>query len=125
MSRTFDATRIAQRLLSMWPSPVILRTYPCTLPVEGNALDSGDEAIDRACEEEIKARQRTGDEYAWFNAIVYIELSGETHLRTEAGAYSCLSEADFREHELQGMVEEILIDAYNSFQALEHLLFPC
>jgi hypothetical protein len=38
---------------------------PEDIPVRGNALASGDDAEDKACEDEILARLDSGDQWAW------------------------------------------------------------
>jgi hypothetical protein len=49
------------------PSDVVfaVECLPEDIPVRGNALASGDDAEDKACEDEILARLDSGDPWAW------------------------------------------------------------
>ncbi len=63
--------------------------------VRGNAMASGDDAADKAQEDEIIRRLNSGDVWAWATVKVtatYEEFSGEAHL----GCCSYASEADFK-----------------------------
>lgn len=65
-------------------------------PVRGNAMASGDDDDDRACEDVILARLDKGDLWAWASVTVRAELdefTGENHL----GGCSYLHEEDFRQ----------------------------
>lgn len=78
--------------------------HGCTIEIEveqetdrvrGNALASGDDDEDRACEDEIIRRLDGGNVWAWCGVKVTCEANGET--ATELlGACSYASEADFR-----------------------------
>lgn len=65
------------------------------IPVRGNALASGDDAEDKACEDAILARLDRGDEWAW--ALVEVRASFEGWKASDfLGACSYASEDDFR-----------------------------
>jgi hypothetical protein len=64
-------------------------------PVRGNALASGDAAVDKACEDEILRRLESGDQAAWFCAIVTATYGGFTG-RDVLGGCSCVSIDDFK-----------------------------
>jgi hypothetical protein len=88
--------------------------------VRGNALASGDDAEDKACEDAILARLDAGDAWAWASVRVtgtYRGLKAHDYL----GCCCYEDEADFRENsgyfqdmqsnvlaELQAMVEDIV-----------------
>lgn len=64
-------------------------------PVRGNVLSFGDDAEDRACEDEILARLRNGDVWAWADVKVsatWGDFEGVDYL----GCCSYESEADFK-----------------------------
>jgi hypothetical protein len=65
------------------------------IPVRGNALACGDDAEDKACEDEIIARLDRGDVWAWAYVTVtarWRDWKGSATL----GACSCTDEDDFR-----------------------------
>ncbi len=64
-------------------------------PVRGNAMASGDDAADKAAEDEIIQRLNDGDTWAWASATVgaSVDLTGTDHL----GALSYHSTAEFLE----------------------------
>lgn len=45
-------------------------------PIRGNALASGDDTIDRQCEDEIIARLNSCDVWAWALVAVEVEITG-------------------------------------------------
>lgn len=64
-------------------------------PVEGNALESGDSALDRETEREILARFGQGDVWAW--AAVSLSVSWGGFTATDyLGCCSYADEEDFR-----------------------------
>ena len=68
---------------------------PDDTPVRGNASVSGDDALDRACEDEILARLDRGDVWAWGAVSVIARwrgFAGYAHL----GACSYADEEDFK-----------------------------
>ena len=74
---------------------VELRARQDDIPVRGNALASGDDAEDKACEDAILERLDRGDEWAW--ALVEVRASFEGWKASDfLGACSYASEAEFR-----------------------------
>lgn len=66
------------------------------LPIEGNAVASGDDAADRAEEDRIRTEFESGNVWAWATVTVRAEFMGyiaEEHL----GCCSYDSEKDFRQ----------------------------
>lgn len=53
-----------------WPCTIRLRVDPEASTVRGNALASGDDAADRAFENEILAQLQAGNDWAWCCVIV-------------------------------------------------------
>lgn len=75
---------------------VSLIAEPEMISVRGNALASGDDAEDRACEQAIEKRLDAGDLWAWCCVTVVVEWRGfkaTDHL----GACSYEDEKDFRQ----------------------------
>lgn len=67
------------------------------LDVRGNALASGDDAEDRACEDEILARLDRGDVWAWADVRVKATVEGcDVEGFDALGGCSYANEADFR-----------------------------
>lgn len=67
-----------------------------SIPVRGNALASGDDAIDKACEDDILARLESGDVWAW--AAVEVTASWDDWSASDyLGACSYDSKKDFRQ----------------------------
>lgn len=80
------------------------------IPVRGNALASGNAAMDRETEDEIIARLNRGDVWAWACVIVEAHYRGLKGL-TSMGACSYEDEADFRaDGYFADMCEEALDD---------------
>lgn len=74
----------------------ILSIEPEDAPVRGNALASGDDAADRACEDEIIARLDSGDNWAWCTVAVtarWASVAATEYL----GCCSYADEKDFRQ----------------------------
>jgi hypothetical protein len=68
------------------------------ISVRGNAMASGDDAADKAVEDEILARLDRGDIFAWFCAhvIARVEIDGVTYEGHDyLGGCSYANEADF------------------------------
>jgi hypothetical protein len=74
---------------------ITLHVEPETEPVRGNALVSGDDALDRACEDELLARLERGDEWAWCQVGVTVAV-GDLSATQWLGGCSYEGEADFR-----------------------------
>ena len=72
------------------------RAEPEFTDVRGNALASGDDAFDRAAEDEILAQLARGNEWAWCNVVVTAEWRGFTGTDS-LGCCSYASATDFRE----------------------------
>ncbi len=73
----------------------VLRVQPEHAPVRGNALASGDDAIDKECEDQIIARLESGDDWAWCMVVVEARYHGLVGSDT-LGCCSYQDEADFR-----------------------------
>lgn len=74
---------------------ITITVEPEDLEVRGNALASGDDAADKACEDEILSRLDAGDVWAWARVTVRAEyegFTGEAHL----GGCSYADEDDFK-----------------------------
>lgn len=74
-----------------------IRVYcqPEHIPVRGNYMASGNDAEDKACEDEIIERLNSGDDWAWCCVEVrasYAGIDGADYL----GGCSYASEKDFR-----------------------------
>lgn len=74
-----------------------VHSYPEDIPVRGNLVDTGDQAEDRAIEDDVIARLYDGDTWAWCCVTVRAAdpetgLGGTDHL----GGCSYEDEADFR-----------------------------
>lgn len=66
-----------------------------TIPVRGNAMASGDEALDKQYEDEILARLERGEVWAWADVTVIAECEGfQGH--AFLGGCSYKDEADFK-----------------------------
>lgn len=65
------------------------------IPVRGNAIASGDDATDKAVEDEIIERLDNGDTWAWCTVCVVAEAGGAEG-RAYLGACSYKDEAGFR-----------------------------
>lgn len=70
------------------------------MPVRGNALASGDDKVDKECEDGIIRRLGAGDIWAWAQVKVTasVDLDGRTFSgRAYLGGCSYKDEADFRQ----------------------------
>ena len=104
-----------------------LKADPECIPVEGNAMASGDDAFDRQIEEEILAHLEQGDIWTWAAVTVTVSwgpFSASDHL----GCCSYAHEEDFRQPGgyFDDMVDDalvelnkILLDAYRQLKERE------
>ena len=96
-------------------------------PVRGNAMASGDNEADRACENEILERLDRGDIWAWCTVKVtarYGSLVGVDYL----GCCSYRDERDFREPSggyFDDMRREALRDLQSQIDTLAPLVCDC
>ena len=74
---------------------VTLACEPEDLIIEGNAMASGDDEIDREQEKWIHDQLDAGNEWAWCNVVVRVTYDG-FHADDGLGSCSYLSEADFK-----------------------------
>lgn len=90
------------------------------LEVRGNALASGDDAADRACEDEIIRRLESGDvwAWAWVECVARCEVDGIVFEGSDSlGACSYDSRADFmRDAYAKGMRERAIDDMRESMK---------
>lgn len=82
-----------------------LQTYPSDVSIRGNVLASGDDAEDRAAEQDVTRRVADGDAWAWFDAVVTAEYEGVT-ATAALGACSYTDEASFRSAEWESLCDE-------------------
>ncbi len=75
---------------------ITLEALPETIRVRGNALASGDDALDKEAEDEIIARLESGDVYAWFTAKVSVRDSHGREASDYLGACSYEDGEDFK-----------------------------
>lgn len=73
----------------------VLRYEPEHIPVEGNALASGDDRLDRKAERWIYRQLDAGNEWAWCTVVVEAHWEGLTGTDCLGGC-SYRSEKDFR-----------------------------
>lgn len=66
------------------------------IPVRGNAIASGNDADDKAVEDEIIARVESGDVWAWCTVRVRVTYRGVLSADSYLGACSYAGEAEFR-----------------------------
>ena len=99
------------RTLTKEDIDIRLMAYPEEIPVQGNAMCSGDEAFDRQVEGEILKRLEQDDVWAWATVCVSAEWEG----LKEAAYLGCCCYADEEEFRQEGgyfddMVQEALIN---------------
>ena len=72
-----------------------IEVEPEECSVRGNALASGDDAADRACENEILARLARGDTWAWCSVrVVATFASGQATMMITSDWLGCCSYQD-------------------------------
>jgi len=82
------------RAIQRHEARISIRAEPDWVPVEGNAMASGDDALDREVEQEILQRLNQGDIWAW--AAVTVEVSWKSFRGVASlGCCSYESEEDF------------------------------
>lgn len=82
-------------------------------PVRGNALASGDDAVDKECEDGILARLDRGDEWAWCTVKVTARWNGYT-AHDYLGCCSYEDEREFRAGEYFADMCETALDGLNA-----------
>lgn len=82
---------------------------PEDVPVRGNAMASGDKALDKECEDAIFKDLENGNEYAWCYARVIAE-SGGYKGEASLGCISCKDHKEFEEVFLPSMKDEALMN---------------
>lgn len=90
-----------------------LKIEPDLIPVRGNAMASGDDAADRACEDEIIARLNRGDVWAWCVVTVSAHLDDFTGIAILGGC-SYQDEADFK---ACGSYQDLVREAVDDLKA--------
>ena len=75
---------------------VTVTAEPEWTPVRGNAMASGDDAIDKAVEDAILQRLEQGDTWAWAAVTVTVAWAGIS-ASAYLGCCSYADEADFRQ----------------------------
>lgn len=79
----------------------MIEVEQCDIPVRGNALACGDDAEDRAAEDEILARLDRGDVWAWASVRVLASWECFTGASSWLGGCSYASESDFKGPEFE------------------------
>jgi hypothetical protein len=101
--RTFNLHK--QKPIMKLANRIEIYTQPEEIPVRGNALASGDDAMDRECEDSILSRLKAGDEWAWCSVTVRVTLPcgrfAEDHL-------VCCSYDDERDFRAGGCFEDMV-----------------
>lgn len=75
---------------------ITISAEPEEIPVRGNAMASGNDADDKAVEDEIIARVESGDAWAWCTVRVRVTYRGVLSADSYLGACSYASEKEFR-----------------------------
>src|SRR5579872_2222127 len=100
MNETTKARKVPRALTAKDVVFTLTAEYDDT-PVRGNAMASGDDAADKACEDEIIARLDSGDVWAWAVVTVKAEWTSPTGQtwtgRDTLGACSYRDEEDFKQ----------------------------
>lgn len=76
---------------------ITLEAIPETVRVRGNALASGNDALDKEAEDYILARLESGDIWAWFTAKVTVRDSYGREASDYLGACCYKDEKDFKQ----------------------------
>jgi hypothetical protein len=99
---------------------ITISCEPEDVPVEGNALASGDAAEDRAAERWVRRQLARGNQWAWCTVIVRAEYAGLMG-RDVLGCCSYKSERDFKQPGgyYQSMVDEALRDLASQLERVE------
>lgn len=89
------------------------------IPIDGNALASGDDAEDAAENERIRDELERGNEWAWCAAHVRVTYKGETSADAYLGACSYKNAAEFRrDGAFDEMVHECLAEINAKLKAV-------
>lgn len=96
-----------------------LRAEQSDIPVRGNAMVSGDSALDKQVEDEIIARLGAGDIWAWANVLVTAEWHGLTGTDSLGGC-SYKDEADFIQNSgyYDDMVSNAIDELYKQYETI-------
>jgi len=87
------------------------------IPVRGNVLASGDDAIDKAAEDEILARLDNGDATAW--CVLWVTADWEGYLgRTSLGCCSFGPNDNMRDLEAFAYEDDMYADALADLNAV-------
>lgn len=86
-----------------------LRIHDEDMPVRGNAMASGDNALDKQVEDEILARLDRGDTWAWC-CVEVIAKFRSLQARTFLGGCCYRDEADFKANSIY--YEDMMDEAY-------------
>lgn len=108
----------------------ILEVEQDDTPVRGNALASGDESIDKACEDEILERLARGDVWAWAHVTVKARVRDDDDVgnlarrivgRDDLSGCSYKSEAEFKTDDVYGdMKAQAFDDLVDRLRCLKH-----
>ncbi len=93
-------------------------------PIRGNLIDSGDDEVDRAFEDEMLGRMHRGDIWAWATVTIQVELKDGTQSEIE-----CLSGCSYKDSNdfiknsgyYQTMVEACFKNIEDAQEELEYL----
>ena len=103
---------------------VRVHAEPDLIPVEGNAVVSGDEAYDREIEQSIQSRLQQDDVWAW--AMVTVTISwGPFSASKHLGCCSYMDEEDFRQpggyfdDMVNQALEEFNVTVFEAYQQLK------
>ncbi len=91
-----------------------LHCEPEDIPVEGNAMASGDDAVDKEAEQWVNDQLANGNEWAWCHVILIAEWEG-LEGRDTLGACSYKSREDFMQP--GGYFDDMKAQAFADLQA--------
>lgn len=80
-------------------------------PVRGNAMASGDGALDAKVEDEILARLNAGDVWAWADVTVTAKVTFEGEVFTARASLGCCSYRDEAEFMADGVYDDMCKEA--------------